>query len=334
MSKDFLATLTMTEKCRYYASILIRTKFKKIIFPTMQIITCYRGGKTGEKMKGKKGILMVGVFAALLLGACGGDSSTGADGVGETSSSVTGSSSSVVGSSSSVVQSSSSTVGSSSSSSISEESSSSEKTPSSSEIEYGTLEDTRDGQTYKTIVIGTQTWMAENLNYADSVSMTNLKGNSWCYENSADRCAKYGRLYTWTGVMNIASSYQSATASAVVSSPHQGVCPSGWHVPTSAEWDTLENYVGGSSMAGTKLKSASGWKSDGNGTNAYGFSSLPGGGYNGSDFYDVGDYGYWWSATEYGPTFVYYRYMDYHYTYVFTNYNLKTHGRSLRCLMD
>ncbi|MCK9182585.1 MAG: hypothetical protein M0P13_06880, partial [Fibrobacteraceae bacterium] len=71
---------------------------------------------------------------------------------------------------------------------------------------YGEIPDSRDGQVYKTVTIGTQTWMAKNLNYADSIAMPNLAGNSWCYENSADNCAKYGRLYTWTGAMDIESS--------------------------------------------------------------------------------------------------------------------------------
>src|SRR5574344_2402265 len=125
------------------------------------------------------------------------------------------------------------------------------------------------------MTIGTQTWMAQNLNYADSAALPNLEGNSWCYGNSADSCAKYGRLYTWTGAMNIDRSYQSASAAAVLSSPHQGACPTGWHIPTSAEWTTLENAVGGSSTAGTKLKSTSGWSNSGNGTDTYGFSALP-----------------------------------------------------------
>ena len=201
---------------------------------------------------------------------------------------------------------------------------------------YGTntVTDCRDNRTYKTVVIGTQTWMAENLNYADSTAMTNLKGNSWCYNNSADSCTKYGRLYTWTAAMNIASSYQSATASAVIPTPHQGVCPSGWHVPSSSEWTTLETAVGGSSTAGTALKSTSGWQYDGNGTDAYGFSALPGGDYNGSDFDDVGYDGNWWTATEYSSTYAYGRDMYCHSTDADTNNYNKTYGRSLRCLKD
>jgi len=135
-----------------------------------------------------------------------------------------------------------------------------------------TFKDSRDGNTYKKVTIGTQTWMAENLNYAAD--------NSVCYNNSADNCAEYGRLYDWSTALT--------------------VCPSGWHLPSNNEWDLLEDNVGGRSTAGTKLKSSTGWKDDGNGTNEYLFSALPGG-YGNSDgsFYGAGNYGFWWSATEY-----------------------------------
>ena len=203
---------------------------------------------------------------------------------------------------------------------------------------YGTntVTDCRDGQTYRTAMIGTQTWMAENLNYADSVSMTNLKGNSWCYDNSADSCAKYGRLYTWTAAMNIASSYQSTTACAVISTPHQGACPAGWHIPTSAEWISLENYVGGFRTAGTYLKATSGWTSYSGISNldSYGFSALPGGYHSGSDFGLVGYNGIWWTAMGHSSTFAYSQLMSYSRTLVYESYNDKTYGRSLRCLKD
>jgi hypothetical protein len=111
-----------------------------------------------------------------------------------------------------------------------------------SSLEYG-------GKTYKTVVIGTQNWMAENLNY-------NVSG-SHCYDNLESNCNKYGRLYDW------------ATA--------KTVCPAGWHLPSGTEWATLINYVGGSNIAGKKLKATSGWNNGGNGQNTYGFSALPGG---------------------------------------------------------
>src|SRR5574344_1443588 len=110
-------------------------------------------------------------------------------------------------------------------------SSSSQGTVDPSTVVTGTMTDPRDGQVYKMVTIGTQTWMAQNLNYAVD--------SSWCYENSADSCAKYGRLYQWTAAMNIASSYEGVIAGAVIKTPQQGACPVGWHVPTSGEWDAL-----------------------------------------------------------------------------------------------
>ncbi len=166
--------------------------------------------------------------------------------------------------------------------------------------------------------------MAENLNYAVD--------GSFCYDNSESNCTLYGRLYIWAAVMGVASTYNSVTLGDSVN--HQGICPDGWHVPRSSEWTTLENYVGGSGSAGTYLKATSGWYDAGNGTDAYGFSALPGGGYNGSVFYYVGYYGYWWTATEYSSTSAYGRSMYYYSTYVGTSYDDKTYGRSLRCLQD
>ena len=206
----------------------------------------------------------------------------------------------------------------------------------SSSIKQGTL--IYGGRTYKTVTIGTQTWMAENLNYADSTAMPNLKGNSWCYENSADSCAKYGRLYTWTGAMNIDSSYQSA---AVISAPWRGACPTGWHIPTDAEWTTLETVVGSYSysVAGTKLKSTSGWNDDGdesgNGTDAYGFSALPAGArYDDGNFSYVGDDADFWSATEDGTGIAYYRYLYHFYAIMHTYYHNKKDAFSVRCVQD
>lgn len=150
------------------------------------------------------------------------------------------------------------------------------------EAAQGNFTDLRDGKNYKTIKIGHQVWMAENLNYASS--------NSWCYDNNSSTCALYGRLYTYETANN--------------------VCPSGWHLPSDDEWKQLEMAIGMSQSdaddsgwrgtnEGTKLKATSGWKSPGNGTDAYGFTALPGG-YRSSDgtFYNIYYYGYWWSATE------------------------------------
>jgi uncharacterized protein (TIGR02145 family) len=145
-----------------------------------------------------------------------------------------------------------------------------------------TLKDSRDGKVYKIVEIGNQKWLAENLNYDTAGSV--------CYDNKAENCTKYGRLYDWNTAM--------------------AACPAGTYLPSDAEWDTLINFVGGQGIAGKKLKSTSGWRDfySGksvdhrgktlNGTNDYGFSALPGG-FSVDKFNKIGSDSYWWTATKY-----------------------------------
>jgi uncharacterized protein (TIGR02145 family) len=173
----------------------------------------------------------------------------------------------------------------------------------------GAFTDARDSKVYNWTKIGDQVWMAENLNY------TPTSGNSWCYDNIESNCNTYGRLYDWNTALT--------------------VCPTGWHLPTSAEWGTLETTVDGASTAGTKLKSETGWTGGGVvGTNDYGFSALPGGHYLGGSFYNVGYLGRWWTATENDATDAYGRNVDYNTAYVNSYPNSKTNGYSVRCLQD
>ncbi|MDR2693882.1 MAG: hypothetical protein LBB74_06670 [Chitinispirillales bacterium] len=145
-----------------------------------------------------------------------------------------------------------------------------------------TLTDERDGKKYRTAVIGDRRWMAENLNYRPQ------SGNSRCYGDSDSHCKKYGRLYDWN------------TAAAV--------CPSGWHLSSREDWRELLIVAGGGLGAGKALKAKTGWskndddEADGNGTDDYRFSALPGGARNpeDGDFDGIGEYGYWWTAAEYG----------------------------------
>ena len=174
----------------------------------------------------------------------------------------------------------------------------------------GFLTDSRDGQTYRTVIIGSQTWMAQNLNYETA--------NSYCYGNTPSNCTKYGRLYTW---------FDATTA-----------CPAGWHLPTKAEFETLFTAVGGFSKAGTKLKSTSGWNSSGNsvsGTDAYSFSALPAGyrNYYGN-YYNEGDYAHFWSSTEDYDGSAYNMYLYYYDDYASLYYYGKDLGFSVRCVKD
>ncbi|GBU24464.1 hypothetical protein R83H12_01094 [Fibrobacteria bacterium R8-3-H12] len=123
------------------------------------------------------------------------------------------------------------------------------------------------------VTIGTQTWHKCNLNVVPS------KGKSACYDNKPENCDKYGRLYDWEAA--------------------KSACPSGFHLPTNGEWNILLNYAGGDDVAGGKLKAKSGWPEGGNGTDAFEFAALPGGGgrSNGT-FTSGGELGILWSATE------------------------------------
>jgi uncharacterized protein (TIGR02145 family) len=195
---------------------------------------------------------------------------------------------------------------------------------SSSAVPGGTFKDSRDGKTYKWVEIGSQVWMAENLNY--NAPGSKCGGNGKLKDENTENCDKYGRLYNWATAMN-GSKSSNANPSGI-----QGVCPTGWHLPSDAEGTTLTNYVG--SPAGTKLKSKSGW-SNGNGTDDYGFSALLGGfGSSEDGFSSVGSSGIWWSATEYDASIAYRRNMSSGYTNVDRGYFYKTYLYSVRCVKD
>ena len=282
-------------------------------------------------------IATAAITSLLLLTACGGDSSTSPvpskdnEQFGSSSSSVTlgdneGASSNIDSlnlSSSDSEESGSSKVpepaeGSSSSSSV--------------ELTYGTMTDSRDGQTYKTVKIGDQTWMAENLNYEAAAS--------YCYKDDATNCTKYGRLYTWAAAMDSSETWTTngkgcgynKTCSPTY--PVRGVCPSGWHLPSRAEWETLFNAVG-ELAAGKVLKSTSGWISSSNGTDAFGFSALPAGFRDIDGNYNFkGSHAHFWSSTEYHSGYAYYMYLLYSRGSAYLDLNIKNDGISVRCLKD
>ena len=170
------------------------------------------------------------------------------------------------------------------------------------EITYGSMTDERDNQVYKTVKIGEQTWMAENLNYADSVKTPSLLKRNWCYNNKAENCAVAGRLYTWTAAIDSATLYDGVNCrfrQCTLPAKVQGICPSGWHLPTDTEWETLFAEVGGNSMASKALRSQTGWGND-NGSDEYGFSALPAGYRSESGYYyDAGSRSSFWSLTEF-----------------------------------
>jgi len=173
------------------------------------------------------------------------------------------------------------------------------------------FEDPRDKKVYKTVTIGKQVWMAENLAF-------NAKGSK-CYDNDPANCQKYGRLYDWETAKK--------------------VCPTGWHLPDDDEWLELVKSVGGEAIAGKKLKAKEGWNgTSGNGTDDYNFAALPGGLCDYSDGYfgGVGNRGLWWSTDPCGGSIynVYYIGMDNCNDNVSKECSDKKILLSVRCVQD
>ena len=163
---------------------------------------------------------------------------------------------------------------------------------------FGTMTDERDGQTYKTVEIGDQVWMAENLNYNYHTEIT----QSICYENDEKNCAKYGRLYTFAAAVDSAGLFGDGglgcgtITDCTVKVSTRGVCPEGWHLPSMNEWEQLFSAVGGDTIAAKVLRTA-----DGIGTDDYGFNIIKAGSYF-SNFSGIeGDYcsAYFWTSTQY-----------------------------------
>jgi uncharacterized protein (TIGR02145 family) len=186
----------------------------------------------------------------------------------------------------------------------------------------------------QTVSIGTQVWMTKNLDVStfrngdpipqaktnkEWVKAGKNKQPAWCYyKNKKKNGKKYGKLYNWHAVND-----------------PRGLAPAGYHIPSDTEWTILSDYLGGDAVAGSKMKSTSGWAKNGNGTNSSGFSGLPGGDRNGNgNFGSSGNDGYWWSSTEYDTDFAYSRPLN-HSSGSLNRYgSSKEGGLSVRCLRD
>jgi uncharacterized protein (TIGR02145 family) len=200
------------------------------------------------------------------------------------------------------------------------------------ECSYGTVTDV-EGNIYKTVTIGTQTWMAENLrttmyndgmpipNISDDSEWTNLTTGAYCHNsNDPVYIASYGQLYNWHAVGT------------------EKLSPAGWHVPDNQEWAVLTEYLGGNLVAGGHLKETGllHWNESNLGaTNSTGFTGLPGG-YRLStgEYYSAGDFGYWWSSSRSTNVGADGRNLYYCYAYLYYSHYYKTAGFSVRCVKD
>ncbi|MBI9038737.1 MAG: hypothetical protein JEY97_11440 [Bacteroidales bacterium] len=190
--------------------------------------------------------------------------------------------------------------------------------------------DPRDGQTYNSVQIGDQCWMAENLNIGEMINgseeMTdNGVIEKYCYDNDPANCDEYGGMYQWNEMM------EYTTTPGV-----QGICPSGWHFPTDVEWTTLTDFLGGESVAGGKMKETgtTHWNPPNTGaTNESGFTGLPGGYRLNGNFNNLGNNGSFWSSNENGAN-AWYRKLYSNYFDVARLNNSKNCGFSSRCLQN
>jgi uncharacterized protein (TIGR02145 family) len=202
---------------------------------------------------------------------------------------------------------------------------------------YGSNITDVEGNSYKTVYIGTQQWMAENLKvskYSDGTTIPNITDNrdwasnttgAWAYyNNDVANNAKYGKLYNWLAISQTTNG-------------NKNVCPTGWRVPSDAEWTVLTNYLGGSNVGG-KMKEVgtTNWKSSNIiYTNTSLFTGLPGGTrHDNGNYANVGYYGKWWSSTELSPGLALYRYLYYGNDDAYRDYSLERSGLSVRCLKD
>jgi uncharacterized protein (TIGR02145 family) len=209
----------------------------------------------------------------------------------------------------------------------------------------GTPTVTYEGQTYNTIQVYSQCWLKENLNVGTMIpGGSEMQNNGYmekyCYNNDPANCTVFGGLYQWNEMM------QYTTTQGV-----QGICPPDWHLPTDEEWKVLEGavdsqygigdpewdfswqYLGYD--AGTNLKTKSGWDNNGNGTDLFGFSGMPGGDrYDNGVFYHIAQYGNWWSSTERSYNSIWVYDLSYYYPRVGRYYYWGELGYSVRCIKD
>lgn len=195
------------------------------------------------------------------------------------------------------------------------------------------LLDIRDGKAYRTVLIGNQCWMAQNMNIGTKIDGVNNQTNNttiekYCYNNDEYICSAYGGLYQWDEMMQYVTTEKT-----------QGICPLGWHIPSDAEWTDLTTYLGGENIAGNKMKESgySHWYGPNEGaTNESGFTALPGGvrNYNDGQFLTIGNYGYFWSSSEFDGTYSWYKYLLSSNGDIYRGNYYKTYGFSVRCIKD
>lgn len=207
-------------------------------------------------------------------------------------------------------------------------------------IAYGSVVDERDGKRYRTVRVGGRHWMAQNLDFSkDGAIGTCYNATSEAASpGPADTCAKYGRLYTWAEAMGVDKGYDGKVLAP--KAPVQGLCPTGWHLPTETEWSDLRSHVPSSSASNSplsetaQLRSLAGWTSEDRGTDTLGLRVLPAGGLAGGSYSGLGSEAYFWTSEEVLAGFAKDVYLTPTLTTVGGLTVNKTSAISVRCVQD
>ncbi len=206
--------------------------------------------------------------------------------------------------------------------------------------------DPRDGQVYPLLGIGTQCWMAKNMNVGTMIPSANGDQTNnqviekYCYNNDPNICTTYGGLYQWAEAVQYQNGGTNVTSpNPAFSGNIRGLCPAGWHLPGDAEWTTLENTLGGSNTAGIALKSTNLWNFytiQTQGNNASGFNALPSGVFDpiGPFFFGLGRNSYFWTSSEFSNNSAISRNLESFFSNIDGRSITKGNGFSVRCLKD
>lgn len=207
-------------------------------------------------------------------------------------------------------------------------------------VSHGTMIDSRDNQEYRTVKIGSQTWMAENLNFEFDKVGDLLRPS--CFQDTLSLCEKSGVLYTWVVAMNVLHDCYDFDCQNQVDSVHQGICPQGWHIPSKADWETLVKFVGSGAALKAVVPGSDLWNDPMfHDQDPYGFSALPAGRYlHNSKSWASRDLGaYFWSTEEQSSSDGAFSWAKYRSLFEdavdFYNYtNIKWDFLSVRCMQD
>jgi uncharacterized protein (TIGR02145 family) len=223
-------------------------------------------------------------------------------------------------------------------------------------VSNGTIRDIC-GNAYHYVKIGNQVWLAENMKcnkydteseragatlsaygessyytpyYADGRNTT----TSYSGNLTNEQKAQLGLLYNWAAAVGYATEAEAKIDTYEYNGFRQGICPNGWHIPTTTEWEELVKTIGGESIAGSKLKTTSGWYEDGNGRDLYGFASLPAGFAGGTNIKEIGGVTSYWTDKPHSVNETYLRFTNYTDANLFDSHSSKENARSVRCLKN